>query len=56
MPKLSLERELADIRAEIARLKRREDTLLSLDRTALFVPVFRRGWAVGHATSALEHA
>jgi hypothetical protein len=42
--RLSLADELADIRAEIARLKRRESALASIEHSFPVVPVFRRGW------------
>ena len=54
-PRLSLADELAEIRAEIARLKRRESALASLEHRFPVVPVFRRGWPVrreGHVLSA----
>jgi hypothetical protein len=42
--KLALAKELADIRAEIARLKQRESALASIEHAFPAVPVFRRGW------------
>lgn len=42
--RLSLAEELTEIRAEIARLKRRETTLVSIEHRFPVVPVFRRGW------------
>jgi hypothetical protein len=44
MTRLSVTNELADIRAEIARLKRRESTLTAMANDFPAVPVFRRGW------------
>jgi hypothetical protein len=43
--RLSLAEELAEIRAEIARLKLRETTLASIEHRFPVIPVFRRGWA-----------
>jgi hypothetical protein len=43
-PKLALADELAEIRAEIARLKHREQALSSIEHNFPVVPVFRRGW------------
>lgn len=45
-PRLSLADELAQIRAEIDRLKRRETTLVSIEHRFPVIPVFRRGWPV----------
>ena len=42
MPKLALADELAAIRAEIARLRSRENALASLEHNFPKVPVFRR--------------
>jgi hypothetical protein len=42
--RLSLADELAEIRAEIARLKRRESALASIEHRFPVVPVFRRVW------------
>ncbi len=42
--RLSLADELADIRAEIARLQRRETRLQALADDMPPIPVFRRGW------------
>lgn len=47
--RLSLDLELADIRAEIARLQKREAALASLEHRFPLVPVFRRGWPVQRA-------
>lgn len=44
LSKLSLAEELADIRAEIARLERREAALASIEHAFPAVAVFRRGW------------
>lgn len=45
-PRLALANELADIRAEIARLKQRERALASIEHDFPVVPVFRRGWPI----------
>jgi hypothetical protein len=45
-PRLSLAEELAEIRAEIARLQHREEVLASIEHRFPVVPVFRRGWPV----------
>ena len=50
MPRLALADELAEIRTEIARLKRREKTLASIEHAFPVVPVFRRGWPVQRQT------
>jgi len=42
--RLSLADELADIRAEIARLQQRETRLQRLADDMPTIPVFRRGW------------
>jgi hypothetical protein len=42
--RLTLADELAEIRAEIARLKHRETALASIEHRFPVVPVFRRGW------------
>lgn len=42
--RLSLADELADIRAEIARLQQREIRLQALADDLPPIPVFRRGW------------
>ncbi len=52
MPKLSLVEELAEIRAEIARLKQREETLVSIEYAFPVVPVFRRSWPIQPKTEA----
>jgi hypothetical protein len=44
--RLTLADELVEIRAEIARLKRREASLQALADTLPPIPVFRRGWPV----------
>ncbi len=44
--RLELARELATIRAEIARLSQRESALASIEHAFPAVPVFRRGWPV----------
>jgi hypothetical protein len=48
-PRLTLADELAEIRAEIARLKRRESALASIEHHFPVVPVFRRGWPINRA-------
>lgn len=56
--RLTLADELADIRAEIARLQQRESRLQALADDLPPIPVFRRGWpmmrkpAAGAAVSA----
>lgn len=50
LPRLSLADELADIRAEIARLKQRESALASIEHNFPQVPVFRRGWPMQRQT------
>lgn len=56
--RLTLADELADIRAEIARLQQRETRLQALADDMPPIPVFRRGWpmlrkpAPGTAVSA----
>jgi len=42
--RLTLADELADIRAEIARLQQRESRLQALAEDLPSIPVFRRGW------------
>lgn len=42
--RLTLTDELADIRAEIARLQQREIRLQALAEDMPVIPVFRRGW------------
>lgn len=55
--KLALADELAEIRAEIARLERREAALASIEHRFPAVPVFRRGWPVNiTARSEPAHA
>lgn len=49
MTRLSLADELADIRAEIARLQRRELTLSAMSNAFPAIPVFRRGWPMQRA-------
>lgn len=44
--RLSLADELADIRAEIARLQQRENRLQALADDMPVIPVFRRGWPI----------
>jgi transcriptional regulator with AAA-type ATPase domain len=44
MTRLSLSDELADLRVEIARLRQREATLVSMAQNFPAIPVFRRGW------------
>ena len=44
--RLSLADELAEVRAEIARLKRRESVLVSMEHRFPVIPVFRRGWPI----------
>ncbi|MGL4234911.1 hypothetical protein [Tabrizicola sp.] len=44
--RLTLADELSEIRAEIARLKRREASLQALADDLPPIPVFRRGWPV----------
>lgn len=51
-PRLSLADELAQIRAEIDRLKRRETTLVSIEHRFPVIPVFRRGWPMQRDGSA----
>jgi hypothetical protein len=53
---LSLADELADIRAEIARLQQRETRLQRLADDMPAIPVFRRGWPMIRkpATAALS--
>jgi hypothetical protein len=50
---LSLARELANIRAEIARLQHREAALASIEHAFPKVPVFRPGWPI---TRDIRHA
>ena len=51
--KLALADELAEIRAEIARLKRRESALASIEHNFPQVPVFRRGWPMQRSGESL---
>jgi hypothetical protein len=44
--RLTLADELVEIRAEIARLKRREISLQALADDRPQIPVFRRGWPI----------
>lgn len=50
--RLSLAEELDDIRAEIARLKRREATLQRMAEELPPIPVFRRGWPIIRKTAS----
>ncbi len=58
--RLTLADELAEIRAEIARLKRRETALASIEHRFPVVPVFRRVWPMkgeaGKSSEATVHA
>jgi len=55
-PRLALADELAEIRAEIARLRRREHALASIAPAFPVVPVFRRDWPVQRGLQrALAH-
>jgi hypothetical protein len=47
--RLALADELAEIRAEIARLKQRENALASIEHAFPVVPVFRPGWPIQRA-------
>jgi hypothetical protein len=49
--RLTLTDELVEIRAEIARLKRREASLQALADDLPAIPVFRRGWPILRKTS-----
>ncbi len=49
MTRLSLADELAELRAEIARLQKREATLSTMAKNFPVIPVFRRGWPVQRA-------
>lgn len=49
MTRLALADELVELRAEIARLKRREATLVSMAHDFPVIPVFRRGWPMRRA-------
>lgn len=49
--RLSLADELADIRAEIARLQQRESRLQALADDLPPIPVFRRGWPILRKTA-----
>ncbi|MCU0828398.1 MAG: hypothetical protein MUE52_13555 [Tabrizicola sp.] len=53
-PRLALADELAEIRAEIARLKARETALASIEYRFPTVPVFRRGWPMQRAARGQE--
>ncbi|MFP5478677.1 MAG: hypothetical protein ACLGIE_03150 [Alphaproteobacteria bacterium] len=53
-PRLTLAEELAQIRAEIARLKRRESALASIEHQFPVVPVFRPGWPINRARPKAE--
>jgi hypothetical protein len=56
-PRLTLADELAEIRAEIARLKQRETALASIEHAFPVVPVFRRSLAVRQGErAATAHA
>ncbi|MDM7930553.1 hypothetical protein [Tabrizicola sp.] len=56
LPHLSLAAELAEIRAEIDRLQRRETALASMEHDFPVVPVFRRGWPIRRETEkTAEH-
>ncbi|MFO1202966.1 MAG: hypothetical protein U1E58_10070 [Tabrizicola sp.] len=44
--RLTLADELAEIRAEIARLQQRETRLQALAADMPVIPVFRRGWPI----------
>jgi hypothetical protein len=47
MLKISLIDELAEVRAEIARLRKREEKLTALADSRPLIPVFRRaGWPI----------
>jgi hypothetical protein len=54
--KLALADELAEIRAEITRLKRRESALASIEHDFPVVPVFRRGWPMQRAAQLVSQA
>ncbi len=57
MTKLSLTDELAELRAEIARLQQREATLSTMAKNFPVIPVFRRGWPVQRAEEkGIAHA
>jgi hypothetical protein len=51
--RLTLADELVEIRAEIARLQRREARLQSLAEDLPAIPVFRRGWPMTRARAAV---
>ena len=50
--RLTLADELADIRAEIARLQQRESRLQALADDLPVIPVFRRGWPILRKSAA----
>jgi hypothetical protein len=50
--RLTLVDELIEIRAEIARLKRREAVLKSMAEDLPAIPVFRRGWPMTRTAAA----
>ncbi len=50
--RLTLADELVEIRAEIARLKRREASLQALADDLPPIPVFRRGWPILRKSNA----
>lgn len=50
-PRLSLADELAELRDEIARLKRREIALARIARDLPVIPVFRPGWPIRRAAT-----
>lgn len=49
-PRLSLADELAEIRAEIDRLQRRETALALMEHDFPVAPVFRPGWPIRRET------
>jgi hypothetical protein len=52
MTRLALADELVELRAEIARLKRREATLVSISHDFPVIPVFRRGWPMRRGSAS----
>ena len=57
MTRLALADELAEIRAEITRLQKREETLVTMAKTFPVIPVFRRGWPLNRdAKKGVAHA